>query len=599
MRFNQSNPATEQNLSWLRFFHFFAMVLALALVPITAEAQSGRQILTPAVQNIRGHKLAADLASFPLNSDGTVSVIIQFNQTPTAQHFADLAARGGKLKFSLEHINGAAYRIPVSVLAWLENHPDVAYVSPDRLNKISADDDIPAVTADVARQQYAVDGTGVGIAVIDSGVFNHDDLQRASGTGSRIVYSESFIPGDTSTGDAYGHGTHVAGILAGNGHDSQSGYPTQYIGIAPNANIINLRVLDVTGSGSDSQVIAAIQRAITLKTTYNIRVINLSLGRNIYESYTLDPVCQAVEAAWKSGIVVVVAAGNGGRTNSYGTQGYASIQAPGNDPNVITVGATKTNGTPSRLDDTIASYSSKGPTLLDHVVKPDLVAPGNRIVSLLAPGNALITASGSLKIQPVSTCILGVCVIGANGKYMRLSGTSMATPIVAGAAALMLQKDPTLTPDTIKARMMKTAWKGYPGSSTAYDTQNRSYFSQYDVFTIGAGYLDVDASMKSTDVVNGGSASPIAKFNATTGQATVSNSLSITWGNSITWGSSIVWGNSIVWGGNAVLSDSIIWGNSIVWGQGSINGNSIIWGQSIATGTNSITALSDSEDGEN
>jgi serine protease AprX len=599
MRFNKSNPATEQNLSWLRFFHFFAVVLALALVPITAEAQSGRQILTPAVQNIRGHKLAADLANFPLNSDGTVSVIIQFNQTPTAQHFADLAARGGKLKFSLEHINGAAYRIPVSVLTWLENHPDVAYVSPDRLNKISADDDIPAVTADVARQQYAVDGTGIGIAVIDSGVFNHDDLQKANGTGSRIVYNESFIPGDASTGDAYGHGTHVAGILAGNGHDSQSGYPTQYIGVAPNANIINLRVLDVTGSGSDSQVIAAIQRAIVLKNTYNIRVINLSLGRNIYESYTLDPVCQAVEAAWKSGIVVVVAAGNGGRTNSYGTQGYASIQAPGNDPNVITVGATKTNGTPSRVDDTIASYSSKGPTLLDHVVKPDLVAPGNRIVSLLAPGNALITSSGSLKVQPVSTCILGVCVIGANGKYMRLSGTSMATPIVAGAAALMLQKDPTLTPDTIKARMMKTAWKGYPGSSTAYDTQNRSYFSQYDVFTIGAGYLDVDASMKSTDVVNGGAASPIAKFNATTGQATVSNSLSITWGNSITWGSSIVWGNSIVWGGNAVLSDSIIWGNSIVWGQGSINGNSIIWGQSIAAGTNSITALSDSEDGEN
>jgi serine protease AprX len=599
MRFNQSNPATEQNLSWLRFFHFFAVVLALALVPITAEAQSGRQILTPAVQNIRGHKLAADLANFPLNSDGTVSVIIQFNQTPTAQHFADLAARGGKLKFSLEHINGAAYRIPVSVLSWLENHPDVAYVSPDRLNKISADDDLPAVTADVARQQYAVDGTGVGIAVIDSGVFNHDDLQKASGTGSRIVYSESFIPGDTSTGDAYGHGTHVAGILAGNGHDSQSGYPAQYVGVAPNANIINLRVLDVTGSGSDSQVIAAIQRAIVLKNTYNIRVINLSLGRNIYESYTLDPVCQAVEAAWKSGIVVVVAAGNGGRTNSYGTQGYASIQAPGNDPNVITVGATKTNGTPSRVDDTIASYSSKGPTLLDHVVKPDVVAPGNRIVSLLAPASALITASGSLKIQPVSTCLLGVCVIGTNGKYMRLSGTSMATPIVAGAAALMLQKDPTLTPDTIKARMMKTAWKGYPGSSTAYDTQNRSYFSQYDVFTIGAGYLDVDASMKSTDVVNGGSASPIASFNATTGQATVSNSLSITWGNSITWGSSIVWGNSIVWGGNAVLSDSIIWGNSIVWGQGSINGNSIIWGQSIAAGSNSITALSDGEDGEN
>jgi serine protease AprX len=602
MRLNQSNPAAEQNLSWLRFFHFFALVLAFTLVAITGQAQSVRQSVSnvPAIQAGRGqHKLSSDLANFPLNADGTVNVIIQFNQTPTAQHFADLATRGGKLKFSLQHINGAAYRIPVNVLAWLENHPDVAYVSPDRINKISSDDDIPAVTGDIARQQFAMDGTGIGIAVIDSGVFNHDDLQKATGTGSRIVYSESFIPGDTSTNDAYGHGTHVAGILAGNGHDSANGYAAQYIGVAPNANIINLRVLDATGAGSDSQVIAAIQRAITLKTTYNLRVMNLSLGRNIYESYTLDPVCQAVEAAWKSGIVVVVAAGNGGRTNSYGTQGYASIQAPGNDPNVITVGATKTNGTPSRIDDTVASYSSKGPTLLDHISKPDLVAPGNRVVSLVAPGSALITSSGSLKIQPISTCILGVCVIGANGKYMRLSGTSMATPIVAGAAALMLQKDPTLTPDTIKARMMKTAWKGYPGSSWAYDTQNRGYLSQYDVFTIGAGYLDIDASMKSTDVVNGGSPSPKVNFNVTTGQATLNNSLSITWGNSITWGSSIVWGNSIVWGGNAVLSDSIIWGNSIVWGQSSITGNSIIWGQSISAGTNSITALSDGEDGEN
>ncbi len=107
-------------------------------------------------------------------------------------------------------------------------------------------------------------------------------------------------------------------------------------------------MLDANGAGSDSQVIAAIQRAIQLKNTYNIRVINLSLGRSIFESYTLDPVCQAVEAAWKSGIVVVVAAGNSGRDNSYGTQGYATIHAPGNDPNVITVGATKTNGTPGR-----------------------------------------------------------------------------------------------------------------------------------------------------------------------------------------------------------------------------------------------------------
>ncbi|HET9166210.1 MAG TPA: S8 family serine peptidase, partial [Candidatus Angelobacter sp.] len=310
MRSKHNNFATEQRSTWLRFF-LLAVVGTLLLAPVTLGAQAGPKASRPNAHS----KLAADLANFPLNSDGTVNVIVQFKQTPKA-HAAEMAAQGGRLKFSFDHINGAAYRIPVKMLVWLENHPDVAYVSPDRPNKVASDDDIPAVEGDVARQQYGLDGTGIGVAIIDSGVFNHDDLQKSSGLGSRIVYSESFIPGDTSTNDAYGHGTHVAGIVAGNGHDSGSGYPAQYIGVAPNANIINLRVLDANGSGTDSQVIAAIQRAIQLKSTYNIRVINLSLGRNIFESYTIDPVCQAVEAAWKAGIVVVVAAGNDGRNNS-------------------------------------------------------------------------------------------------------------------------------------------------------------------------------------------------------------------------------------------------------------------------------------------
>jgi serine protease AprX len=595
MTFEKPQFVTRQKLRWL--FHLLALAVVVALVPAAGSAQGRQKLWSDQGQR----KLSSDFQNFPRNFDGTVDVIIQFNQTPQARHFQMLAARGGRMKFSLDRINGAAYRVPVKVLQFLENHPDIAYVTPDRPNKVASDDAIPAVMGDVARQQYGLDGTGVGIAVIDSGVFNHDDLQKANGLGSRIVYSESFIPGDPSTNDTYGHGTHVAGILAGNGKDSKNGYPTQYLGIAPNANIINLRVLNANGSGTDSQVIAAIQRAIQLKNTYNIRVINLSLGRGVYESYALDPICQAVEAAWQSGIVVVVAAGNSGRDNSYGTQGYATINAPGNDPNVITVGATKTNGTPARLDDTVASYSSKGPTLLDHIVKPDLVAPGNRVVSLAAPGSTLVSSLLSLNIQPITTCLLGLlgnnCTTGASGKYMRLSGTSMATPIVAGAAALMIQKDPTLTPDTIKARMMKTAWKGYPANSWGYDTWGQSYFSQYDMFTIGAGYLDIYAALRNTDVVNGGAASPIAYRNAN-GKYGLNNGLSITWGHSITWGSSIVWTNSIVWGGNCVLSDSIIWGDSIVWGDTTLQGNSIIWSNSIIWGSSSIGGLSDGEDGE-
>src|SRR5215813_8260845 len=562
---------------WLLRFLLLTVVVLLGTAAGFAGNANGNS------QSGRHGNLAPDLAGFPVNSDGTVDVIIQFNSTLQARHFQMMTSQGGRLKHKFEQINGAAYRIPVKVLAFLEKHPDIAYVTPDRQNTSTFDQsDSPAfsaITADVARSQYGLDGRGIGVAVIDSGVYNHDDLQGTSG--SRVVYSESFVASDSSTGDAYGHGTHVAGIIGGNGQDSSGG---QYHGVAPRVNIINLRVLNGQGSGNDSQVIAAIQRAITLKSTYNIRVINLSLGRRIFESYTLDPLCQAVEAAWKAGIVVVVAAGNNGRDNTQGTQGYATIQAPGNDPNVITVGATKDEGTPWRLDDTVASYSSKGPTLIDHIAKPDIVAPGNRIVSLLAPGSYLAAQDPAL-------------VVGAN--YVRLSGTSMASPMVAGAAALMIQKDPTLTPDTIKARMMKTAWKGYPSNSWASDFWGRSFFSQYDVFTIGAGYLDVDAALNSNDAVNAGAASPVAVRNALTGKVSLTKGTSITWGSSIVWDSSIIWSSSLVWGSNTVLSNSILWGDSITWGDASTTGFSIIWGTSITWGANSMAALSSQEDGEN
>ena len=228
--------------------------------------------------------------------------------------------------------------------------------------------------------------------------------------------------------------------------------------MAPAVNLIDLRALDANGAGTDSTVIAAIQQAIALKKAYNIRVINLSLGRGIPASYTQDPLCQAVEAAWKSGIVVVVAAGNYGRLSVSGSNGYGTVTAPGNDPYVLTVGATKSGGSPLPIAETIASYSSKGPTTYDHVVKPDIMAPGNGIVSVAAPG-ATLEATYSNDVT-----------LGSDGQhnYFKLSGTSMATPVVAGAAAILLQEQNTLTPDQVKARLMKTAYKMGMFSTSAY-----------------------------------------------------------------------------------------------------------------------------------
>src|SRR5207253_6441660 len=363
-------------------------------------------------------KISSDLQGADPNSN--LKVIVQFTEPPTSSHHETVIAQGGEHVKNLRLVNGALYSVPASALAELAKDPRVAFISPDRPVRRSLDHVVQAVNADIA-QSYGWDGTGIGVAVVDSGIQAHPDLKASGLSTSRVVYSESFVPGDPSTTDGYGHGTHVAGIIAGNGQGSAS-YRGAYRGIAPNVQIINLRVLDNNGAGTDSAVIAAIQRAIQLKAVYNIRVLNLSLGRGVHGSYTLDPLCQAVEAAWQAGIVVVVAAGNYGRDNTLGTQGYATIASPGNDPYVITVGAMNTNGTTWSSDDTIASYSSKGPTLADHIVKPDLVAPGNNVISLLAPNSSLAINYPKTLILNATYETLGLA--GKSGDYFRLSGTS-------------------------------------------------------------------------------------------------------------------------------------------------------------------------------
>ena len=438
-------------------------------------------------------KIASDLAKADPRS--VVNVIVQFNASPNSDDIRSIGQLGGNArKADLGLIKAASFSIPAKALKGLANHPHVLYVTPDRELHSTLDYANAAIGAQVAFS-FGWTGTGVGVAVIDSGILPENDLKN--GSTSRIVYSQSFVPNVASTIDQYGHGTHVSGIVAGNGAASTGPqYRKTFRGVAPNVNLINLRVLDANGAGTDSAVISAINTAIQLKSKYNIRVINLSLGRPVYESYLLDPLCQAVEKAWNAGIVVVVAAGNDGRDQSQGTNGYATITAPGNDPLVITVGAMKTMGTLTRVDDLIASYSSKGPTLLDHVVKPDIVAPGNRIISLEAANSTILASSSGNQIpysyyqNPFNNAY--------SPDYYRLSGTSMAAPMVSGAAALMLNKTPSLTPDTVKARLMKTATKSFPLSSTALDPiTGLIYTSQYDIFTIGAGYLDVWGALNS------------------------------------------------------------------------------------------------------
>src|SRR6185436_1401873 len=272
-------------------------------------------------------------------------------------------------------------------------------------------------------------GAGIAVAVIDSGIdFGHNALKK------RVLATVDFTGGNGQ--DVYGHGTHVAAIIAGQG--GRTADTSAYGGIAPGAFIVNLRVLGADGSGYASDVVEAIDWAIEHRKAYNIKVINLSLGTPVLQAYRDDPVCEAVERAVAAGIVVVVAAGNNGQTVD-GKRIYGGITSPGNTPNAITVGAVDTHGTPFRSDDTVATYSSRGPTRYDLAFKPDLVAPGSHIVSAEAQGSYLATTYPQRHVAGV----------GANA-YLQLSGTSMATGVVSGAVALLLDRKGKLSAQETK-----------------------------------------------------------------------------------------------------------------------------------------------------
>ena len=328
------------------------------------------------------------------------------------------------------------------------------------------------VNADQAWQQGAT-GRGVTVAILDSGVAMDPDLVQPT---NRILASVNFAD-QRVTRDPGGHGTHVAGIVAGNGTRSAG----EFVGIAPDANIVDVRVLDSTGSGRISSVVRGIEWVVAHQAAYQIRVINLSLGAPVTVSYRTDPLSAAVEIAWQRGLVVVAAAGNTGPQRD-------TVVSPGTDPYVITVGATDDAGTVDRGDDTLAPFSAWGTS--DGHVKPDLVAPGRRIVSLRVPGSAL------------DTLFPDRVVTAQNGAtYIRLTGTSMATPVVSGAVALLLERRPDLTPDQVKALLTQTTQSYGQNSGVTLP----------DPSADGSGLLDVASAIsaatgtvQSSDLVPGG-----------------------------------------------------------------------------------------------
>ena len=573
--------------------HRFESMIALALL-----------LVATVVAGPKHPKLAADFESAIAGE--TLDVIVQYSEPITTSHIRSLGLhRGTHHKQTFPFIDSALVSVPVSELESLAADPKVVHITPDRKVEGNLDHATGAVNfqplANYLLSIGQTKGAGVGIVVIDSGIAPGANFNAYKSTKvSRIVDAESFI--DTDPVDRYGHGTHVAGIASGMDNVSMgiANFKHAYWGMAPDAYLISLKVLDSKGVGSDSAVIAAINRAIQLKSLHpewNIRVMNLSLGRPVFESYKLDPLCLAVEKAWKAGIFVAVAAGNEGRNNSASNNGYGTILSPGSDPLVMTVGAVNGKTSYDRGSAVLTSYSSKGPTLIDHIVKPDIVAPGNRVVSYLATGGTLPTTYKGNAITTNAYDPNGSSTV-LSPYYFTLSGTSMAAPLVSGLAAILIQHYPSLTPDQIKGLMMKNAWRGLPPVYVAVDpVTNTSYVETADIFTVGAGMLDAWATYQDLMTATlskipggaGAAASPAAYYDSTS--KSVKLNLNSTNSTSVAWGSSVSWGTSVIWGTN-VSSSAVISGSGVVWGT------SVSWGTSVLWGTTSPWASSTTPAGE-
>ncbi len=354
------------------------------------------------------------------------------------------------------------------------------HLSGDPLVKVGMSVSNQATAADQVRAGVAggllgigaipgVTGQGIGVAIVDSGISPHPALTN------KVVANVSLITGDASVLDAFGHGTHVAGIIAGNATASRSVTGLFNGGVAPGVQLVNVRVLGADGVGRTSDVIAGIQWAIANRTRYNIRIINLSLGHPVMEPAATDPLCEVVASAVQAGIVVVAAAGNDGLAAN-GARILGGINSPGNSPWAITVGSINTWGTAKRSDDTLTTYSSHGPTRFDGAVKPDVAAPGNKIVSLEASGSYI----------PRAYSYLHRAGSGPNS-YMQLSGTSMSAPMVSGGVALLLEGSPRMGPSQVKMALQAGA----------------SYMPDAGFMGAGAGSVNFMASRKLTTTLLG------------------------------------------------------------------------------------------------
>jgi serine protease AprX len=438
-----------------------------------------------------------------------VSIIVQ--KTARDSRVEELVARlGGKVTTDLNIINAFAAEMRANQVLQLAQADGVRWISLDVPVAKSACADcvdtanlqnayIYAVGADrVWNEALYLQGQGIGVPIVHSRISDPGDFGGGPGTGYRVEGYSRFGRNGNPRLDLFGHGTHIAGIVGGNGRKSDGAY----IGVAPSVNLVAVKVTDDEGAGNTSDVVRGLQWVLNNKDRYNIRVVNISLNSSVAESYDVDPLDAAVEILWFNKIVVVVSAGNNGLLSN------GILYPPANDPFVITVGAADDRGTANVGDDVLASFSPSGKTT-NGFNKPDLVAPGKNIVSTI-PNNR-----NRLEKEHPSNAV--------DKYYFRMSGTSMASAVTSGAVALLLQAEPNLNPDQAKYRLMATARPFGPGA--------------------GAGYIDIYSAVHGTTTTTANTGMAASQLLWTGANPPAWDS--VTW-NSVTW-NSVTW-NSDYWG---------------------------------------------------
>jgi serine protease AprX len=424
-----------------------SVLLAAALFSATALAGTGPTAGAASKPPPSSIRLDPHLPVHPalqygaqVEPDKTVRVIVQKDRAVSDAR--DIASSvGARLNEEFRLAKSVVLELPQKDVLKLARHPHVRYVSPDgKVKHHSVDSSQLTTTYPPGVKATSVwnasvgssTGNGVTVAVLDTGL-NTANPDFSPGKALAVTVNSK----STTTADGYGHGTHVAGIIASN---SQTG---QYLGVAPNATILSVKISDDSGVAQESDMLRGLQWVYDNRATYNVKVVNVSSAVGTAESYKTSPIDAAVEQLWLNGITVVVASGNQGSVSD------AVSYAPANDPFVITVGCLDDNATGTTYtDDSLCTFSSRGITQ-DGYAKPEVVAPGRHIVSSLSSTGSVL----ALQLPDH---------VSSDGLHIRLSGTSMAAPVVAGAVALLLERVPSLTPDVIKGLLQTTA-HNYPG----------------------------------------------------------------------------------------------------------------------------------------